>query len=168
MPDRTWGDRPDCRVSAAHFHMSALELQNLLTTAMIPTIIFHGNYISRQQKAAGKRSRPRRRNHTLRRFQKKTGLQPDGSLENPMQWVPKVKGNRAVSESLRQKDSEHTKADFYLFFCACRFTGASPVNLFSSFSYEIRQNPPGSGFCSGALCKIHTLRGEAWNLSQTL
>ena len=35
----------------------------------------------------------RRRNHTLRRFQKKTGLQPDGSLENPGQRVPKVKGN---------------------------------------------------------------------------
>ncbi len=58
MPDRTWGDRPDCRVFAAQFHMSALELQNLLTTIMIPTIIFHGNYISRQQKAAGKRFRP--------------------------------------------------------------------------------------------------------------
>ena len=52
------GDRPDCRVFAAQFHMSALELQNLLTTIMIPTIIFHGNYISRQQKAAGKRFRP--------------------------------------------------------------------------------------------------------------
>ena len=58
MPDRTWGDRPDCRVSASHFHMSALELQNLLTTAIIPTIIFHGNYILCQQKAAGKRSHP--------------------------------------------------------------------------------------------------------------
>ena len=30
----------------------------LLTTAVIPTIIIHGNYILCQQKAAGKRFRP--------------------------------------------------------------------------------------------------------------
>lgn len=45
-------------MSVLYFQMSVQQLQNLLTTAIIPTIIFRGNYISCQQKAAGKRLLP--------------------------------------------------------------------------------------------------------------
>lgn len=127
MPDRTWGDRPDCRVSASHFHMSAQQLQNLLTTAIIPTIIFHGNYILCQQKAAGKRSHPAEGIILSGVFKRKQDCSRMALWRIPRMGAEGE--SRYLCESLRQKDRERIQ----LSSLDSRFAGREDIFVVETF-----------------------------------
>ena len=149
-------------MSASHFQMSVQQLQNLLTTAMIPTIIFHGNYILCQQKAAGKRPCPPKESHSQAFSEENRTAAGWLSGESRSTGAEGERKRKFLNLSGKRTVNEYSDSRYLICFLCMAI---SMYRLQTALSLHTCIRFTGVLFSCGP---FYFLGGELWNLSQTL